>query len=91
MARKTRYNKITLKLTTRQRKSLEAYCKRRNTSPVRFIKSAIKHALKDGHQVKQLPKDQAQMDLEDLIKQLTDESQQKGNQDLPFPDDSVRK
>ncbi len=91
MARKTRYNKITLKLTTRQRKSLEAYCRRRNTSPVRFIKASIRHALKGGHQVKQLPKDHSQLDLEDLIREIANENTQQHSRDLPFPDDSIRK
>ena len=40
--RKTRYSKITLKLTARQKKSLQNYCEARKTTPNKLIKKSIK-------------------------------------------------
>lgn len=40
--KKIRYTKITLKLTTRQKKSLANYCKARRTTPNKLIKKSIK-------------------------------------------------
>ncbi|MCF8307583.1 MAG: hypothetical protein K9I68_01095 [Bacteroidales bacterium] len=75
--KKTKYRKITFKLTDRQRKSLEAYCRAINTTPVMFIKDSIRHALNGQH-----PPDQGknqsgisskQIDLEELIQQISEE------------------
>ena len=43
--KKTRYTKITLKLTTRQKKSLINYCEARKTTPNKLIKKSIKRFL----------------------------------------------
>lgn len=40
--KKIRYTKITLKLTTRQKRSLQNYCEARKTTPKKLIKKAIK-------------------------------------------------
>ncbi len=40
--KKTRYVKITLKLTTRQKKSLMNYCEARQTTPNKLIKKSIR-------------------------------------------------
>lgn len=40
--KKIRYTKITLKLTSRQRRSLQNYCIARKTTPKKLIKKAIK-------------------------------------------------
>jgi len=40
--KKTRYTKIALKLTLRQKRSLMNYCKARQTTPNKLIKKAIK-------------------------------------------------
>jgi|GEM_PF-1963125 excinuclease UvrABC helicase subunit UvrB len=86
--KKTRYNKITFKLTTRQRQSLEAYCRNNNTTPVKLIKDSINHALKDGHQKPGNKSNsvKGQLDLEDLIDEITRENGNKDKDSLPFPD-----
>lgn len=40
--KKVRYRKITFKLTTKQKKSLENYCNARKTTPTKLIKKSIK-------------------------------------------------
>ena len=40
--KKTRYTKITLKLTSRQKRSLQNYCQARQTTPNKLIKKAIR-------------------------------------------------
>lgn len=86
--RKTRYNTISFKLTTRQRQSLEAYCRRNNTTPVKLIKEAISHALKDGYKMPQSKSyvGDGQIDLEDLIEEITKEDKSGNSESLPFPD-----
>lgn len=75
--KKTKYRKITFKLTSRQRNSLEAYCRELNTTPVRFIKDAIKHALNgnppDASQRRGAKISSKQIDLEELIQQISEE------------------
>jgi hypothetical protein len=39
--RKTKFNKITFKLSAKQKKSLDNYCKARRTTPTRLIKKSI--------------------------------------------------
>lgn len=75
--KKTKYRKITFKLTDRQRKSLEAYCRAINTTPVMFIKNSIRHAL-NGEQPPESEKNPSgisskQIDLEELIQQISEE------------------
>jgi hypothetical protein len=41
----TRYKAISFKLTARQKKSLEAYCTVRRTTPIKLIKRSIQHFL----------------------------------------------
>lgn len=96
MAAKKKGNKfkpVTFKLSVRQKRSLEAYCKRHDTTINKFIKSAIGQALQDGrkhHSVK--PKiHKGQIDLEDLIDELTKESLHGKSLKLPFPDDLISK
>lgn len=86
--RKTRYNTISFKLTTRQRQSLEAYCRRNNTTPVKLIKEAISYALKDGYKIPQSNSyvGDGQIDLEDLIEEITKEDKRGNKDSLPFPD-----
>ncbi len=43
--KKVRYTKITLKLTTRQKRSLLNYCEARKTTPNKLIKKSIKRYL----------------------------------------------
>ncbi len=40
--KKVRYTTISIKLTKRQKKSLENYCRARKTTPVKLIKKSIK-------------------------------------------------
>jgi hypothetical protein len=40
--KKTKYKKITIKLSARQKKSLENYCSARKTTPNKLIKKSIK-------------------------------------------------
>lgn len=40
--KRTKYSKITFKLTTRQKKSLMNYCKARRTTPNKLIKKSIR-------------------------------------------------
>lgn len=40
--KKTRYTKITLKLSTRQKQSLMNYCRARQTTPNKLIKKSIR-------------------------------------------------
>ena len=40
--RRTKYKKITFKLSTRQEKSLINYCRARKTTPVKLIKKIIR-------------------------------------------------
>ncbi len=91
--KKIKYKPITFKLSDRQKKSLEAYCRRNNTTVNKYIKSAIKEALKDGrkpsYSIPQVSK--GQMDLEDLIEQVTRENGNGPDLKLPFPDDLADK
>jgi len=43
--RPIKYKTITFKLTARQKKSLDVYCKVRRTTPIRLIKRSIAHFL----------------------------------------------
>lgn len=43
--RPIRYKVVTFKLTARQKKSLEVYCKVRKTTPIKLIKKSIAHYL----------------------------------------------
>ena len=40
--KRTKYSKVTFKLTTRQKKSLMNYCKARRTTPNKLIKKSIR-------------------------------------------------
>lgn len=40
--KKVRYRTVTIKLTSRQKKSLDNFCRSRRTTPVKVIKRAIK-------------------------------------------------
>lgn len=77
--RKTKYRKITFKLTDRQKKSLEAYCREVDTTPVKFIKESIRYALNgnppDLSKRQKSNKSSKQIDLEELIKQISEEEQ----------------
>jgi hypothetical protein len=91
--KKIKYKPITFKLSDRQKKSLEAYCRRNNTTINKYIKNSIKEALKDGRKpsssIPQVSK--GQMDLEDLIDQVTRENENGKSLKLPFPDDLIGK
>lgn len=91
--KKIKYKPITIKLSDRQKKSLQAYCHRNNTTINKYIKSSIMEALKDGHKSSSsTPKvSKGQVDLEDLIDQVNRENESEKNLKLPFPDDLVSK
>jgi hypothetical protein len=63
--RKVRYSKLTIKLSSRQRKSIENYCMARKTTPIKLIKKMI-HRYINGFD-KQVPeefkKHERQLDL----------------------------
>ena len=40
--KKVRYSKLTIKLSSKQKKSLANYCKARKTTPTKLIKKSIK-------------------------------------------------
>jgi hypothetical protein len=47
--KKIRYKVIKIKLTTRQKKSLDNFCKSRKTTPNKLIKKSIRHFLENYH------------------------------------------
>lgn len=77
--KKTKYRKITFKLTDRQKKSLEAYCREMGITPVKFIKASIKPALNgnppDATLKRRKKLTAKQIDLEELIQQISEEEQ----------------
>lgn len=85
--KKTKYRKITFKLTDRQRKSLEAYCRAIDTTPVKFIKESIRHATDGGSpDTYESSVSDRQLDLEEVIREISEEEQavyKKRNQDFP--------
>ncbi|HKK09997.1 MAG TPA: hypothetical protein VJ939_04130 [Bacteroidales bacterium] len=87
--KKKKYKPISFKLSDRQKRSLEAYCRRNNTTVNKFIKDSISIALKDGHKAASSGSaiTKGQLDLEDLIEQVTRENQNEKSFKLPFPDD----
>jgi hypothetical protein len=44
--KKIRYSKLTIKLSSKQKKSLLNYCKARKTTPTKLIKKSIKRYIK---------------------------------------------
>ena len=77
--KKTKYRKISFKLTDRQKKSLDAYCRELGTTPVQFIKATIKPALNgnppDPSLKRREKRTSKQIDLEELIQQISEEEQ----------------
>lgn len=85
--KKTKYRKITFKLTDKQRRSLEAYCRAIDTTPVKYIKESIRHATNgqppNGYNQSVSPR---QLDLEEVIREISEEEKavyKKREQDFP--------
>jgi hypothetical protein len=47
--KKIKYRVIKIKLTSRQKKSLDNFCKSRKTTPNKLIKKSIRHFLENYH------------------------------------------
>ncbi len=47
--KKTRFRKVTIKLTARQKKSLDNFCRSRRTTPNKLIKRSIRPFLENYH------------------------------------------
>ncbi|MGC8865580.1 MAG: hypothetical protein ACP5O2_07645 [Bacteroidales bacterium] len=53
--KQVRYRKVTFKLTSQQMKSLENFCTRRGTSPIKFIKKHLEPFLTQYRDIKPVP------------------------------------
>jgi hypothetical protein len=51
-----RYKTITIKLTSKQKRSLERFCRSRRTTPNKMIKKAIRPLLEDYADLEVMPK-----------------------------------